>query len=111
VNLYGSSTIAAVAGAPRRERPATGILFDAPEVRLVVFRIQPGQQVAAHTSPSVVILSVMAGSGLVTGATGERAVRTGDVVVFAPLELHAMRAVEEPLVLVATIAPRPGGAG
>jgi hypothetical protein len=29
-------------------------------------------------------------------------------VVYAPNEIHGMRAADEPLVLLATIAPRPG---
>jgi quercetin dioxygenase-like cupin family protein len=89
-------------------RPATAIIHDSPDARLVVFRIEPGQRVPPHTSASTVILTVVAGSGTVTGGDEEREVRAGDVVTYAPAELHGMEAAGETLVIVATIAPRPG---
>ena len=70
----------AVAANPTR--PATAIVHDALGARLLVFRIEPGQRVAAHTSPSTVALSVLAGKGLVSGTDGERLVRAGDLVVY-----------------------------
>jgi quercetin dioxygenase-like cupin family protein len=89
-------------------RPATAIIHDCADARLVVFRIDPGQRVPPHTSGSTVILTVIAGTGMVTGGDEERPVSAGDVVTYAPGELHGMEATEETLVIVATIAPRPG---
>lgn len=89
-------------------RPATAIIHDSPDVRLVTFRIDPGQRVPPHTSASTVVLTVVSGSGTVTGGDEERDVRAGDVVAYAPGELHGMEATEETLVIVASIAPRPG---
>ena len=86
-------------------------MHDAPAVRMVIFRIEPGQQVAPHTSPSTVVLSVVSGSGVVLAGDGERAVRAGEIVVYEPGELHGMRALDEQLVIAAIIAPRPGAAG
>lgn len=97
----------AVAAHP--ERPATALVHDGPDVRLVVFRIAPGQAVAVHTSPSTVVLHVLSGDGVVSGVEGERAVRAGQVVVYQPNEPHSMRAADQELVLLAAIAPRPGG--
>jgi len=111
VNIYDPATLAAAAVATRSERPATAIVHDAAGARLVVFRIEAGQTVAPHTSPSTVILSVVAGSGLVSGPDGERSVRAGDVVAYAPDERHGMRALSGAFVVLATIAPRPGGGG
>ena len=71
----------AVAASPAR--PATAILFDSPDIRLLVFRIAPGQRVAPNQNPSTVTLTVLSGEGLVSGRDGE---------------LH----------LLATITPRPG---
>lgn len=102
---------ARAAGAPRPDRPATSILHDSPDARVVVFRIAPGQEVAPHTSTSTVVLTVIAGTGIVSGGAGEAAVAPGTVVAYAPEELHGMRAApdaEGPLVLVACITPRPG---
>ena len=97
----------AVASHP--ERPATALVHDAPDVRLVVFRIAPGQAVATHTSPSTVVLYAVSGGGMVSGAEGERDVNAGEVVAYEPNEPHSMRATDRELVLLAAIAPRPGG--
>lgn len=107
---YDPSAIARSAVTPPTPRPATALMHDAPGARLVVFRIEPGQQVAPHSSSSTVILSVISGSGIVLGAEGERNVRTGELVVYEPHELHGMRATDEQLVIAATITPRPGAA-
>jgi len=100
------------AAAPNPTRPATAIVHDAPDARLVVFRIAPGQQVAPHRNTSSVHLAVLAGSGVLAGERGgapeDVACTAGDVVLYAPNELHAMRAESEELLLLATITPRPG---
>ena len=108
MNRYNARSMAATIGLPGQNRPATSVLYDAPDARVVLFRIDPGQEVAAHTSSSTVMLSVVAGSGLVSGANETCAVREGDVAVFEPHESHGMRAVDESLVIIATITPRPG---
>lgn len=92
----------------RPDRPASALLHDGPDARLVVFRIEPGQAVMPHTSASTVILSIAKGSGFVSGAAGERSVRAGDVVVYEPNERHGMRAPSHTLVVLAMIAPGPG---
>ena len=90
-------------------RPAMAIVHDTPDVRLVVFRLAPGQEVPPHTSPSTVLLTVLEGAGTLSGAGEERRCSAGDVVLYAPGELHGMRADDAELLLLATIAPRPGG--
>jgi quercetin dioxygenase-like cupin family protein len=82
-------------------------MHDSADARLVVFRIEAGQAVMPHTSTATVILSVIAGTGIVSGGSEEREVSAGDIVVFDPNELHGMRATDDTLVIVATIAPRP----
>lgn len=98
---------AAVAANPTK--PAMAIIHDAPDVRLVVFRLEPGQQVTPHTSPSTVLLEVLEGTGMISWADGERSAGPGGMVTFVPGELHGMRALDERFCLLATIAPRPGG--
>ena len=97
----------------RPGRPATAILHDSPDTRLVVFRLAPGEQVAPHRSTSAVQLYVLHGNGFVTGEGSggehESPCAEGDVVVYAPNELHGMRADGDELMLLATITPRPGG--
>ena len=89
-------------------RPATAIVHDSADARLVVFRLAPGQAVPPHTSPSTVLLTVLAGRGTLSGGDGERVCDAGDVVAYEPGELHGMRATDGELLLLATITPRPG---
>jgi len=96
----------AVSASP--SRPATAILLDTPDARLVVFRIAPGQSVAPHRNASTVMLTVLDGEGILSGGDGERHCAAGDVVVYEPSETHGMRATHSELLLLATITPRPG---
>jgi quercetin dioxygenase-like cupin family protein len=97
---------AAVAANPTR--PATAVIHDSPDARLVVFRIGPGQQVPPHRNASTVMIQVLDGSGTISGAHGvEQACAKGDIVVYEPGEQHGMQADKEELLLLATIAPRP----
>lgn len=91
----------AVAANPTR--PATAVAHDSPAVRLVVFRIEPGQRVAPHVNDGTVLLTVLSGRGTVTGGTEEREVGPGCVVAYAPGEQHGMRAGGERFCLLATI--------
>ncbi|HEY9426280.1 MAG TPA: AraC family ligand binding domain-containing protein [Gemmatimonadaceae bacterium] len=110
MKCYDPIALAKTAVVPPTPRPATALMHDAPGARLVVFRIEPGQQVAPHTSTSTVILSIACGGGIILGAEGERTVRAGEIVVYEPGELHGMRALDEQLVIMAAITPRPGAA-
>lgn len=94
----------------RLDRPATAIVHDSAESRLVVFRLEPGQAVAPHRSTSSVQLTVLGGRGVLTGESDEQPCGIGDVVIYAPRELHGMRALDDQLLLLATITPRPGDA-
>jgi quercetin dioxygenase-like cupin family protein len=98
--------------AANADRPATAILHDSPDLRLVVFRLAPGQAVPPHRSPSSVLLTILAGRGMVSGeeAAGqtEHPCTEGEYVAYAPGELHGMRALDSELLILATITPRPG---
>ena len=94
--------------AVRLDRPATAIVHDSAESRLAVFRLEAGQSVAPHRSTSTVQLTVLEGRGVLSGESDEQPCGAGDVVVYAPRELHGMRATDGQLLLLATITPRPG---
>ena len=94
--------------AANSSRPATVVVHDSSDARLVVFRIAPGQAVPPHRNASTVMLTVISGRGVVRGGDDERAVTPGEAIVFEPNELHGMRAEVDELVLLATITPRPG---
>ena len=104
---YDPRAAAASARPAHPDRPAMEVLHDSDDVRLLVFRIAPGQAVPVHRSPSSVVLQVLSGSGLVQHAEGEVPVSPGAVLVYAPGEPHGMRAAGEELTLLAAIAPRP----
>lgn len=94
------------------DRAATALVHDTDDLRLLVFRLAPGQEVPPHRSPSTVTLTVLEGSGILVGEDGEAPVDrrcvAGDVVAYAPNELHGMRADAGELLLLAAITPRPG---
>jgi quercetin dioxygenase-like cupin family protein len=100
------------AAAPNPARPATAVLLDTADARLIVFRLSPGQSVPTHRNVSSVLLSVLAGSGFVSGELDgeavERACAAGDLIAYEPNEAHSMRATDSELLLLATITPRPG---
>jgi quercetin dioxygenase-like cupin family protein len=89
-------------------RPATATLIDTTDLRLIVFRLAPGQSVPLHTSPSSVLLTVLHGAGSIMGADREESVAEGEAVFFGPSEPHGMRARTEEFHLLACITPRPG---
>jgi len=111
MNVFDLRVVAREAAAANPTRPATTIVHDTADARLVVFRLSPGQSVAPHRNASTVTLTVISGSGLASGADAERPITTGDVVTYDPNEVHGMRAADEELVLLATITPRPGSRG
>jgi quercetin dioxygenase-like cupin family protein len=93
--------------AAREGRPATAILHDEPNLRVIAFHLAPGQVVPAHTNPSTVLVQVLAGSGTFRGADGEAVLGPGAAAVYAPGEPHAIEAGEVPLRFLAVIAPGP----
>jgi quercetin dioxygenase-like cupin family protein len=102
---------ASEAHAANTTRPATAIVHDSADARLVIFRLAPGQAVAPHRNASTVMLTAIAGRALVTGGDDEQELAPGAAVLYEPNEMHGMRAVNEEAVLLATIAPRPGTRG
>lgn len=112
MNVVSPREAAVAAVAPNSSRPATAVISDTADARLVVFRLTPGQVVPPHRNHSTVMLSVLEGRGVIAGeldgATHERECAAGDMLLYAPNELHSMRAVDTDFLLLATITPRPG---
>lgn len=107
MNVYHAPEAAAAAVSANASRPATALIHDSADARVVLFRIEPGQQVAEHKSSSTVVLVVISGAGIVSGATGDCEVSTGDIIAYGVNEPHGLRANEQPFVVAAVIAPRP----
>jgi quercetin dioxygenase-like cupin family protein len=108
VNIYNAPALAAAAVSTHAGRPASALVHDTNDARVVLFRLDPGQSVPVHTSSSTVLLIVISGTGAVTGADGERAVRPGDIVAYVEHEPHGMHAADEQFVIAAVITPHPG---
>jgi quercetin dioxygenase-like cupin family protein len=106
MRIISPRTASGAAVAARPDRAATAVVYDAPAVRMVVFRLAPGQSVAPHRNPGVVVLMVLEGEGVLSGESEEQSVRAGDVGVYEPNELHGMRAGDTHLHLLATIVHR-----
>jgi len=100
-------TLETEAMVPREDRPATRLLQDEPNARVVAFQLLPGQRVAEHRSTSSVLVVVLEGEGTFRGADGERRLAAGEAAVFAPGEMHAIDALDVPLRFLAVIAPGP----
>jgi quercetin dioxygenase-like cupin family protein len=93
--------------APRTDRHATALLHDEANARVVAFRLEPGQVVPAHQSPSTVLVHVLAGRGVFSGKGGEEELGAGESAVYEPGEPHAIRANGEGVSFLAVITPRP----
>jgi len=113
MRVHDAMALAGKAESSSAGRAASAIMHDSPDVRLVVFRLNQDDSVAMHTSTSTVVLSVVSGTGVITGPVGgeieDVTVGEGSVVTYEPNELHGMRAPGGPFVVLATITPRPGG--
>jgi quercetin dioxygenase-like cupin family protein len=108
MKIHEGPALAAAAVAAHRDRPATSLVHDSADARVVLFRLDPGQEVPVHTSGSTVLLVVLGGNGTVSGADGDHRVKPGDIVAYDEREPHGMRAETDQLVIAAVIAPRPG---
>ncbi len=87
-------------------RFASQLLHDAPEMRVVVFGVDAGQEIPPHTAPARVLMHVVQGQGVFVTGEGTAPARAGTFVVTEPNEPHGFKA-EARTVLLAVIAPRP----
>ena len=87
-------------------RPVSRLLLDSPEMRVVVFGIDAGQEIPSHTAPSRVLMHVVRGKGVFVIGQGTRPAESGTFVVTEPNEPHGWKATEQ-TILLAVIAPRP----
>lgn len=96
------------APAPRPDRPATAVVYDDPDARVVAFLLESGQVVPPHRSTSTVVVQVVRGAGVFRGEPGHVRLAAGEAAVFAPGESHSIEAGPEGVQFNAIIAPRPG---
>ena len=112
MQVHDCLAIAANAVSGSVGKASTAIVHDSPDVRVVVFRLNSDDAVAMHTSTSTVVLSVISGTGVISGPMDgeirDVTVSVGTVVTYEPNELHGMRAPTGPFVVLGAITPRPG---
>ncbi|MDF2630541.1 MAG: hypothetical protein K0R39_4372 [Symbiobacteriaceae bacterium] len=82
------------------------VLHSCQDMRVVLFSLQPGQEMAPHTSSSSVCLQVLKGNGLMLVGHEWAPVETGSIRFYPPGEAHGVRATDGPLAVLATLAPR-----
>jgi quercetin dioxygenase-like cupin family protein len=92
----------------RPDRPATRVLHDEPNLRVIAFHLLPGHVVPPHRNASTVLVQVITGRGRFAGEDAEVTLGAGEAAVYRPGETHSIEALDEPLVFHAVIAPRPG---
>jgi len=87
----------------RDDRPLAEPLLVAESGRVLRFTLRPHQRIREHCAPhSPVHIVVLKGKGMFAGEDGrEVMLEPSGLVVFGAGELHAVRALDEPLVFVA----------
>jgi quercetin dioxygenase-like cupin family protein len=87
-------------------RPHRELLFDSPNLRVLNFNFEPGQElpIHSHQADSEVALLVLEGEGMFTGGPEETPARPGVLEIMPVTEPHGLRATTR-LRLLVFIAP------
>lgn len=83
------------------------ILHSCQDMRVIILNLQPGQVVEPHTSSSSVCLQVIAGNGELLSGCEWVPAAVGTMRFYPPGEAHGVKAGNEPVSVLATLAPRP----
>ena len=88
------------------DKPCRELLFDSPNLRLLTFNFEPGQEmpVHSHNADSEVSLLILEGEGVFTGGPKEIPAKTGVLQIMPVSEPHGLRAHTR-LRLLVFIAP------
>jgi quercetin dioxygenase-like cupin family protein len=88
------------------DKPYRELLFDSPNLRLLTFNFEPGQEmpVHSHNADSEVTLLILEGEGVFTGGAEEIPAKTGMLQIMPVSEPHGLRALTR-LRLLVFIAP------
>ena len=88
------------------ERVVSKLLHDSERCRVVLFCLEPGQEVSPHQSSSEVVFYGVEGKGTVLVGTDEVGMASGTIVACPPTLPHGIKAENRTTVL-AVITPRP----
>ena len=90
----------------RDDRPASELLFDSDDVRIVRFSLKAGQEIKPHTSTSSVGMLIVSGSGTI--GVGDETISGGPgTLAVCPKNVSHGFVAKTDMVLTAFIAPRP----
>jgi quercetin dioxygenase-like cupin family protein len=85
------------------EGPQRKAIYDAPEMRSVLFSLKSGQEVKPHIVSSEVVMYVISGEGSFRVGSETPDVKGGSLVVCKPNEAHGIMAKSDMVVLVAIV--------
>ncbi len=91
----------------RTDRPASALLHDEANVRVVAFALEPGQIVPPHSSASTVMVHVRRGGGRFLGAGDAARLAAGESAIYQAAETHSIEAGSEGVEFLAIISPGP----
>jgi quercetin dioxygenase-like cupin family protein len=76
------------------DKPFRQLLYDSPNLRVLSFNFEPGQEmpVHSHNADSEVSLLVLEGEGVFTGGPEEIPAKTGALQIMPVTEPHGVRA-------------------
>ncbi len=88
------------------DKPCRELLFDSPNMRVLTFNFEPGQElpVHSHNADSEVALLILEGEGVFTGGAEEIPAKPGTLQIMPVTEPHGLRALTR-LRLLVFIAP------
>jgi quercetin dioxygenase-like cupin family protein len=88
------------------DKPYRELLFDSPNLRVLNFNFEPGQEMPVHShhADSEVALLILEGEGVFTGGAQELPARAGKLQIMPVTEPHGLKAKTRVRLLV-FIAP------
>ncbi len=89
------------------ERMTTEVLHSCQDMRVLLIHLAPGESLPPQASSSSVSIQIVEGRGEILSGEEWVPVAAGVIRFFPPQEPHGVRAVEEPVTVMATLAPRP----
>lgn len=87
--------------------PVSEILHSCQDMRVILINLRPGQAMPPQTSSSSVALHVVAGRAELLSGCDWIAAEPGTVRFYPPGESHGAKAGNEPVSVLAILAPRP----
>lgn len=89
------------------DQMVTEIVHSCQDMRVIVINLNPGQMLPAQTSSSSVSLQVIVGRCELLSGCNWVPTGPGTIRFYPPHEPHGVRAADEPVTVLATLAPRP----